>query len=368
MSALPSSRKTHSERHKQIFRQLLKEAPNKTCADCKTATHPRWASWNLGCFVCIRCLGIHRSMGTHILRVKSVDLDAWTDEQVESMVKWGNDKCNTFWEAKLPANYVPDASKIENFIRTKYDMKKWAASSHVPDPMKLKAPPKAAPAPSAPVPSASKAPASAPSALDPSSKKGLLLDDDFGSFTSSPLATPTPAQQSPIPQHAKVAPPPPAKNERTDLKKSILSLYSSPSSSSSSVQNSHVHLQSHVPHVQHVQPHVQHVQSNGGYSQSTGKPVKPQNPVGSLSDSLLGLNFAEKAPAKPAAPAAKSSLWSNEWNDSSESVSKWAPSYNGTSASITPDAFGTFSGTFAAPYSKPVATKDDDDLFKNVWS
>lgn len=66
-------------------------------------------------------------MGTHISRVKSVDLDAWTDEQVESMLKWGNSKCNAYWELKLPDGYVPDASKIENYIRTKYDMRKWAA-------------------------------------------------------------------------------------------------------------------------------------------------------------------------------------------------------------------------------------------------
>ena len=45
---------------------------------------PRWASWNLGIFICIRCSGIHRGMGTHISRVKSVDLDAWTDEQLQS--------------------------------------------------------------------------------------------------------------------------------------------------------------------------------------------------------------------------------------------------------------------------------------------
>ncbi|RKP31835.1 Arf GTPase activating protein, partial [Metschnikowia bicuspidata] len=126
MVALPSTKKKHSEKHKQIFRQLLKEPANKVCVDCKTSTLPRWASWNLGCFFCIRCSGIHRSMGTHISRVKSVDLDAWTDEQVDSMVKWGNEKCNLYWEAKLPQGYVPDSSKIENFIRTKYDMKKWA--------------------------------------------------------------------------------------------------------------------------------------------------------------------------------------------------------------------------------------------------
>ena len=43
----------------------------------------RWASWNIGVFLCIRCGGLHRALGTHISKVKSVTLDKWTDEQVE---------------------------------------------------------------------------------------------------------------------------------------------------------------------------------------------------------------------------------------------------------------------------------------------
>ena len=40
------------------------------------------------------CSGIHRGMGTHISRVKSVDLDAWTDEQLQSVLRWGNTRAN----------------------------------------------------------------------------------------------------------------------------------------------------------------------------------------------------------------------------------------------------------------------------------
>ena len=43
---------------------------------------PRWVSWNLGIFVCIRCAGIHRNLGVHISKVKSVNLDSWTPHQV----------------------------------------------------------------------------------------------------------------------------------------------------------------------------------------------------------------------------------------------------------------------------------------------
>lgn len=43
---------------------------------------PRWASWNIGVFLCIRCAGIHRNLGVHISKVKSINLDSWTPEQI----------------------------------------------------------------------------------------------------------------------------------------------------------------------------------------------------------------------------------------------------------------------------------------------
>lgn len=42
-------------------------------------TDPRWASWNLGIFVCIRCSGTHRSLGTHISKGKI------SDQKIESL-------------------------------------------------------------------------------------------------------------------------------------------------------------------------------------------------------------------------------------------------------------------------------------------
>lgn len=49
---------------------------------------PRWASWNLGVFICIRCAGIHRNLGVHISRVKSVNLDQWTSEQIQVLFSY----------------------------------------------------------------------------------------------------------------------------------------------------------------------------------------------------------------------------------------------------------------------------------------
>lgn len=78
-------------------------------------------------------------MGTHISRVKSVDLDAWTDEQLQSVLKWGNARANKYWEAKLAIGHVPSEAKIENFIRTKYESKRWVMEGPIPDPSTLDA-------------------------------------------------------------------------------------------------------------------------------------------------------------------------------------------------------------------------------------
>ncbi|XKL59477.1 hypothetical protein PGB90_000493 [Kerria lacca] len=80
--------RAEKERMKQIqdkcqrlLNEMLKDDDNKYCVDCD-AKGPRWASWNIGIFLCIRCAGIHRKLGVHISKVKSVNLDTWTPQQV----------------------------------------------------------------------------------------------------------------------------------------------------------------------------------------------------------------------------------------------------------------------------------------------
>lgn len=58
-------------------------------------------------------------MGTHISRVKSIDLDMWTPEQMASVQKWGNRRANLYWEAHLKPGHSPPEHKVESFIRSK---------------------------------------------------------------------------------------------------------------------------------------------------------------------------------------------------------------------------------------------------------
>ncbi|PWN25503.1 Arf GTPase activating protein, partial [Jaminaea rosea] len=127
------SRVTQTKQQQQSNAKLLRTLAKQsgTCADCKK-NDPRWASWNIGCFLCIRCSGIHRSMGTHISKVKSIDLDIWTPEQMEQIEKWGNKRCNLYWEAHLKAGHAPPDHKVESFIRSKYETRRWAMDGPPP--------------------------------------------------------------------------------------------------------------------------------------------------------------------------------------------------------------------------------------------
>ncbi|XP_051156078.1 stromal membrane-associated protein 1 [Leptopilina boulardi] len=128
------------ERAKQIqdkcqnlLNQMLRDEDNKYCVDCD-AKGPRWASWNLGIFLCIRCAGIHRNLGVHISKVRSVNLDTWTPEQVVSLQQMGNSRARAVYEANLPDSFrrPQTDSSLENFIRAKYEHKKYIAREWVP--------------------------------------------------------------------------------------------------------------------------------------------------------------------------------------------------------------------------------------------
>ncbi|XP_034095215.1 stromal membrane-associated protein 1-like [Gymnodraco acuticeps] len=115
-----------NEQHQAILSKMLREEDNKYCADCE-AKGPRWASWNLGVFMCIRCAGIHRNLGVHISRVKSVNLDQWTSEQMQSIQDMGNTNGRRLYEANLPESFRrPQTDQaVEFFIRDKYEKKKY---------------------------------------------------------------------------------------------------------------------------------------------------------------------------------------------------------------------------------------------------
>ena len=59
---------------------------------------PTWASLNVGALICIECSGIHRNLGTHVSRVRSLDLDDWPRELTVVLTAIGNATANSIWE------------------------------------------------------------------------------------------------------------------------------------------------------------------------------------------------------------------------------------------------------------------------------
>ncbi|KAH9860326.1 hypothetical protein J1614_011656 [Plenodomus biglobosus] len=118
----------------KLLRQVREADPsNKACADCGTEIKVDWVSINLGIVICIECSGIHRSLGTHITKVRSLTLDvtSFTPDIVEILLKIGNRVSNSIWEARLdPALKSGPMSTREqrlHFITSKYSDRAFVA-------------------------------------------------------------------------------------------------------------------------------------------------------------------------------------------------------------------------------------------------
>ena len=73
----------------EIMKEICSIPSNKSCFDCGSRS-PTWASPYLGILICMECAGRHRSYGTHISFIRSINLDKWNKKQLKSLELTGN--------------------------------------------------------------------------------------------------------------------------------------------------------------------------------------------------------------------------------------------------------------------------------------
>uniref|UniRef100_K7GI37 ArfGAP with GTPase domain, ankyrin repeat and PH domain 2 n=1 Tax=Pelodiscus sinensis TaxID=13735 RepID=K7GI37_PELSI len=109
---------------------------NSLCVDCG-APNPTWASLNLGALICIECSGIHRNLGTHLSRVRSLDLDDWPRELTLVLTSIGNETANSIWEKNTQGRRKPTCESSregrESWIRAKYEQRLFLAPFPSPE-------------------------------------------------------------------------------------------------------------------------------------------------------------------------------------------------------------------------------------------
>eukprot|EP01083_Nonionella_stella_P212607 767636_1 len=107
------------------LQKLSLKSENRHCFDCNKP-NPKWVSVNLGCWVCMKCSGYHRHLGTHISFIKSITLDNWNYKLLNKFIKLGGNKqVKKIYGTKKIDNKMNEYN-ILDFITDKYVNKSFA--------------------------------------------------------------------------------------------------------------------------------------------------------------------------------------------------------------------------------------------------
>ncbi|KAH9474609.1 UBA domain-containing protein 3 [Psilocybe cubensis] len=365
--------KLQKDRNQKILLELASLPGNNICADCKTRM-PRWASHSLGIFICVNCASIHRKIGTHITKVKSLTMDDWTKDQIEFMKSMGNVKSNSIYNPNELRHPPPPNleeterdSEIEQYIRAKYEYRKFidksalvasklgpsrsaasvaprSVSSPLSSSTQASPPSQPAPPPSAPPRPLVTATDAAATSLAPRLASGSNQASEYPAPTSyyaqnqRSMSHPVPVTQA---QHLQQA-------QRQNTIGGVSSIWDDLNSIAGPVQNSTLPLQyqSSPSFSSAPKPHVNGAIGAQGYPVGVTSAGMGMNPFQSQQ---IGTNpYSQQQSQSPFAPAQMSSPFSQTTTGTSPA----APSYAQFQASSNPMLSQSTSGTFMQPQAQ----------------
>ena len=102
---------------------------NRKCADCGEP-NPTWISINLGILMCLECSGIHRSMGTHISKVRSLNLDSLHHETRHYILALGNRRVNQVFGPDVLTAIPNSFGERLNPTSTRKDREAWIKAKY----------------------------------------------------------------------------------------------------------------------------------------------------------------------------------------------------------------------------------------------
>ena len=117
----PEKEKINESLRNEI-KEIKKKKYNSKCADC-SAKYPTYVVINFNIFICTNCSAHHRVL-QH--RIKSINLDDWTQSEVQLLRENGNRKSNKMYLALFNPDAFPrNCASSMQFINDKYIKKKW---------------------------------------------------------------------------------------------------------------------------------------------------------------------------------------------------------------------------------------------------
>jgi len=113
------------------LKRLRGLSSNGRCADCGVQDNS-WASVSHGVFICIICSDVHRSVGTHVTKVKGcTGTYLWGPDELEKMQTTGNQEADSIYGTD---KVDPGASKEQKqrYVSDKYEKRSFAGKSAPP--------------------------------------------------------------------------------------------------------------------------------------------------------------------------------------------------------------------------------------------